>query len=617
MAGKLGVGPQALDGMEATEQPGAASRTESQALAELTGKCKLAARAALNASSDDFEHAFRLLMSNAVIVASDELACEVVPLQTGMPAQLGSDARCIVQSVGDFSGFSMLRVSPACQSDVRLLALDCVEVCRLAENSKSMAPGWCLRSGVKLPELKDFKCQSPVMQACVFDPGLISLPVSGSMLLLVRQAQHKRPAAAPKNTRASRRPEIVPAATKRSCASYPSSIKKYRQLEVIGAGAFGTVHLAEDEQGKQVAMKLVAAESQVNSREVELLRQMKHPCIITLLDMFERRSSNGTVVQHIVMEYVPRNLHQVIGGRPLQVCDSRCFLFQLLRALLHLTCLKVCHRDLKPENLLVGGRSLKVADFGSAKRLSTGPSSSYICSRWWRAPELVVGASDYSGSIDYWSAGCIAAEMMLGRPLFMGDSNWGQMYEITRVLGTPDEHQIQALHPKGSARITKHLCKLAELKRPGRPWPEVLPAYAMHPEALELPSMLLVYDPGARALPAKALGSQFFMPLSEDVGLPEGIFNYTAEELSVDGAKSALFDLPVRPGQAVTESSAFIATQGSSGDNEALVEQPRVKRPLSAVADGQPAAKRPRHCPASMTRTEAAGGDGDDLSDIP
>lgn len=616
MASKQDRGLQTLDGTAATEQPEVPLRTESHALAELTGKSKLAARAALNASSDDFEHAFKLLMSNTVIVASDELACEVGPLQTGMPTQLGSDAHCIVQSVGDFAGFSMLRVSLACQVDLKLLVLDCVEVCRLVENGTSMAPGWCLRSGVKLPKLADCKCHSPVMQACTFDPGIISLPVSGSLLLLIRQTQHKRPAAAPKNTRASRCSGTVAVATKRNSASHPSSVKKYQQLEVIGAGAFGTVHLAEDEQGNRVAMKVVAAESQGNSREVELLRRMQHPCIIALLDTFERRIPNGTVAQHIVMEYVPRNLHQVIGGQPLQVCDSRCFLFQLLRALLHLTVLRVCHRDLKPENLLVGGRSLKVADFGSAKNLSSGPSSSYICSRWWRAPELVVGASDYSASVDWWSAGCVAAEMMLGRPLLMGDSNWAQMYEITRVLGTPSKHQIEALHPKGSARIAKHLCKLAELKRPARLWAEVLPAYAMHPEALELPSMLLVYDPGARAHPAKALSTRFFAPLSEEVGLPDGIFDYTAEERSVDGAQSALLYLAGRHRQALTESSSFIATQGNLGDKEAPAKQPGVKRPLSAVGDGQPAAKRPRRCPNSM-ESGLAGNDGYDLSDIP
>lgn len=206
--------------------------------------------------------------------------------------------------------------------------------------------------------------------------------------------------------------------------------------------------------------------------------------------------------------------------------------------------------------------------------------------------------------------------MMLGRPLLMGDSNWAQMYEITRVLGTPSKHQIEALHPKGSARIAKHLCKLAELKRPARLWAEVLPAYAMHPEALELPSMLLVYDPCARAHPAKALSTRFFAPLSEEVGLPDGIFDYTAEERSVDGAQSALLYLAGRHRQALTESSSFIATQGNLGDKEAPAKQPGVKRPLSAVGDGQPAAKRPRRCPNSM-ESGLAGNDGYDLSDIP
>merc|ERR1719296_225243 len=117
----------------------------------------------------------------------------------------------------------------------------------------------------------------------------------------------------------------------------------------------------------------------------------------------------------------------------------RALAFQLLRALAHLDTLRICHRDVKPENVLLAGAALKLGDFGSAKELGEGATSSesYICSRWWRAPELILGANEYQTRIDWWSGGCVIGEMMLGKPLFQGQSNTGQMYSIMRIMGRP------------------------------------------------------------------------------------------------------------------------------------------------------------------------------------
>jgi glycogen synthase kinase 3 beta len=66
---------------------------------------------------------------------------------------------------------------------------------------------------------------------------------------------------------------------------------------------------------------------------------------------------------------------------------------------------------------------LKLCDFGSAKQLIAGePNISYICSRYYRAPELIFGNSQYTGRIDTWSVGCVIAELMLGQPIFPGES---------------------------------------------------------------------------------------------------------------------------------------------------------------------------------------------------
>jgi glycogen synthase kinase 3 beta len=81
---------------------------------------------------------------------------------------------------------------------------------------------------------------------------------------------------------------------------------------------------------------------------------------------------------------------------------------------------------------------LKLCDFGSAKKIQKGESNvSYICSRYYRAPELIFGATDYSAAIDVWSTGCVIAELLLGQPLFPGESGVDQLVEIIKVLGTP------------------------------------------------------------------------------------------------------------------------------------------------------------------------------------
>ena len=75
---------------------------------------------------------------------------------------------------------------------------------------------------------------------------------------------------------------------------------------------------------------------------------------------------------------------------------------------------------------------------------------SYICSRYYRAPELIFGATDYGQTIDVWSVGCVIGELLLGQPIFPGDSGVDQLVEIIKVLGTPTRDQIHAMNPNYS-----------------------------------------------------------------------------------------------------------------------------------------------------------------------
>ena len=101
------------------------------------------------------------------------------------------------------------------------------------------------------------------------------------------------------------------------------------------------------------------------------------------------------------------------------------YAYQAFKALAYIHALGICHRDIKPQNLLINPEThiLKVCDFGSAKRLEKGQINvSYISSRYYRAPELIFGATGYSHCIDVWSVGSVVAELLLGQPLFPGDS---------------------------------------------------------------------------------------------------------------------------------------------------------------------------------------------------
>lgn len=152
-------------------------------------------------------------------------------------------------------------------------------------------------------------------------------------------------------------------------------------------------------------------------------------------------------------------------------------MYQLFRSLAYIHSLGICHRDIKPQNLLLAPDTgvLKLCDFGSAKHLVKGePNVSYICSRYYRAPELIFGAIDYTTKIDVWSAGCVLAELLLGQPIFPGDSGVDQLVEIIKVLGTPTREQIREMNPNYTE------FKFPQIK--SHPWQQVGTVGALSPD---------------------------------------------------------------------------------------------------------------------------------------
>jgi len=302
------------------------------------------------------------------------------------------------------------------------------------------------------------------------------------------------------------------------------------------------VYEATLEGGEQVAVKRVLQDSRYRNRELSIMRQLAHPNIVELKHFFftSKDSHPNDVYLNLVMEFVPSTLHRIVkqhakARQPLPLLLAKLYTWQLLRSLAYLHRRGVCHRDIKPQNVLVDPRTqqAKLCDFGSAKRL-TGASSSiaYICSRFYRAPELILGGTEYSTAIDMWSFGCVLAELLVGRPLFPGESSSRQLAAVARVLGLPSDQDMADMKVNMSAPLRDAAAPALE-----EGWEPLRRANAP-PEAIDLLSKVLVFAPQKRLTPLECLAHPFFDSLrSSSLRLPDSkppppLFALTAEEVA-------------------------------------------------------------------------------------
>jgi glycogen synthase kinase 3 beta len=183
-----------------------------------------------------------------------------------------------------------------------------------------------------------------------------------------------------------------------------SNTISYSADRIIGNGSFGVVFQATMVQsGEIVAIKKVLQDKRFKNRELQIMRQLKHPNIVDLKHCF---FSNGDkpdeLYLNLVLEYVPETVYRIgrlyqRSKQPMPLIYIKLYVYQLCRSLAHIHALRICHRDIKPQNLLVDNVSHRLAlcDFGSAKVLVSGePNVAYICSRYYRAPELIFGATE-------------------------------------------------------------------------------------------------------------------------------------------------------------------------------------------------------------------------------
>ena len=199
-------------------------------------------------------------------------------------------------------------------------------------------------------------------------------------------------------------------------------------------------------------------------REVVFLRTLPpHTHLVPALDIFLDPFSKKL---HICMEYMEGNLYQLMKARDHKCLDNasvKSILFQIMQGLEHIHAHDFFHRDIKPENILVSTSShlesgnafrrysamvtppstppaytVKIADFGLAREThSKLPYTTYVSTRWYRAPEVLLRAGEYSAPVDIWAVGAMAVEVATLKPLFPGGNEVDQVWRVCEIMGSP------------------------------------------------------------------------------------------------------------------------------------------------------------------------------------
>lgn len=195
-------------------------------------------------------------------------------------------------------------------------------------------------------------------------------------------------------------------------------------------------------------------------REVKILRSLRHENVVCLKEAFRRKAK-----LYLVFEYVEKNLLELLEEHSEGLAPTlvQTYICQLVQAIHYCHSHNIVHRDIKPENLLINTSTaflnsglnngnvlhqpeLKLCDFGFARTLPSkgNTMTDYVATRWYRAPELLLGYENYGKPVDIWAIGCIMGELIDGQPLFPGDSDIDQLYIIQKIFGPITAEQSQA-----------------------------------------------------------------------------------------------------------------------------------------------------------------------------
>uniref|UniRef100_A0A8B9LM71 cyclin-dependent kinase n=1 Tax=Astyanax mexicanus TaxID=7994 RepID=A0A8B9LM71_ASTMX len=226
------------------------------------------------------------------------------------------------------------------------------------------------------------------------------------------------------------------------------SVEEFQCLNRIEEGTYGVVYRAKDKKTDEiVALKRLKMEKEkegfpiTSLREINTILKAQHTNIVTVREIVV--GSNMDKI-YIVMNYVEHDLKSLMETmkQPFLPGEVKTLMIQLLRGVRHLHDNWILHRDLKTSNLLLSHKGiLKIGDFGLAREYGSPlkPYTPVVVTLWYRSPDLLLGAKEYSTAVDMWSVGCIFGELLTQKPLFPGKSEIDQINKIFKDLGSPSE----------------------------------------------------------------------------------------------------------------------------------------------------------------------------------
>ncbi|XP_020232066.1 probable serine/threonine-protein kinase At1g54610 [Cajanus cajan] len=302
----------------------------------------------------------------------------------------------------------------------------------------------------------------------------------------------------------------------------PKSAEAFKMIDKVGQGTYSNVYKALDrDTGEIVALKKVRFNTsepesiKFMAREIMILQRLDHPNVVKLKGLATSRMQYSI---YLVFDFMQTDLARIIAHSEERLTEPqvKCYMHQLLSGLQHCHDRGILHRDIKGSNLLIDKNGmLKIADFGLANFYGPDchqPLTNRVVTLWYRAPELLLGDTNYGVGIDLWSAGCLLAEMFKGVPIMPGRTEVEQIHKIFRLCGTPSEEYWRKF-------------KLSTTFRPPKSYrPSLVETFRdLPPSSLGLLCTLLALDPVFRGSASKALNNQFFFtsPLACDLsGLP-------------------------------------------------------------------------------------------------
>eukprot|EP00442_Polarella_glacialis_P009510 CAMPEP_0115080124 /NCGR_PEP_ID=MMETSP0227-20121206/18504_1 /TAXON_ID=89957 /ORGANISM="Polarella glacialis, Strain CCMP 1383" /LENGTH=482 /DNA_ID=CAMNT_0002467733 /DNA_START=89 /DNA_END=1537 /DNA_ORIENTATION=- len=288
-------------------------------------------------------------------------------------------------------------------------------------------------------------------------------------------------------------------------------LRKYEIVQKLGRGAYGIVWKAIDKKTREVvALKKCfdafqnATDAQRTFREIMFLQELNgHENIIRLLNVLKADNDQDI---YLICDYMESDLHAVIRANILEEIHKQYIIYQLLKSLKFMHSGQMLHRDIKPSNILLNSDcQVKVCDFGLARSVVQQQDNAqnpvltdYVATRWYRAPEILLGSTSYTKGVDLWSVGCILGELLSGKPIFPGTSTMNQLDRIMEVTGRPTPEDVDAIKSPFAATMLESL----PMSR-ARPLNEMFPSASV--EALDLIRLCLQFNPTKRVSAKEAL----------------------------------------------------------------------------------------------------------------